>query len=199
MKRLHVLVVAVAIVAAVPAQASSPPRKEIVALKRQVAALKAQLTTAQKSRKMLAGANERLLRENDALRGRVAAVDPCPITKPNGVAPAGAQGSTFHGTTSFAVALWGHGVIVGEPQAGTGSPGVIGAKVGWWRGVRGELTVEGRRLDAPAAPLGAHIPDGYAESGFQPTGLLFPTEGCWEVTGRVGGASLTFVTLVLRA
>jgi len=32
----------------------------------------------------------------------------------------------------------------------------------------------------------------------QPTELIFPTEGCWEVTGRVGDASLTFVTLVVR-
>ena len=28
--------------------------------------------------------------------------------------------------------------------------------------------------------------------------VVFPTPGCWEVTGRVGTASLTFVTLVQR-
>jgi hypothetical protein len=32
-----------------------------------------------------------------------------------------------------------------------------------------------------------------------PSGLSFPTEGCWEVTGAVGDAELTFVTLVLKA
>jgi hypothetical protein len=74
----------------------------------------------------------------------------------------------------------------------------------WWRGVRGKIEIEGRRLDAPAPPLRAWIPDGYDHSSFQATGLSFPTEGCWEVTGRVRDsagsvmASLTFVTLVVR-
>jgi len=31
----------------------------------------------------------------------------------------------------------------------------------------------------------------------KPSGITFPTEGCWQVTGRVGEASLTFVALVL--
>jgi hypothetical protein len=69
----------------------------------------------------------------------------------------------------------------------------------WWRGVRGELSIEGRRLDGEAESLGAEIPEGYGLSGFQPSGILFPSEGCWEVTGTVGDASLTFVTLVVKA
>ena len=32
---------------------------------------------------------------------------------------------------------------------------------------------------------------------FFPTSLIFPTSGCWEVTGRVGEIRLTFVTLVV--
>jgi hypothetical protein len=32
--------------------------------------------------------------------------------------------------------------------------------------------------------------------GFHATALIFPTAGCWEVTGRVGDASLTFVVEV---
>jgi hypothetical protein len=36
-------------------------------------------------------------------------------------------------------------------------------------------------------------------AGFQATGISFPTAGCGEVTGRVGTASLTFVTLVVAA
>jgi hypothetical protein len=39
---------------------------------------------------------------------------------------------------------------------------------------------------------------GYDETGFQPTVVLFAGPGCWEVTGRVGGATLTFVTLVVK-
>jgi hypothetical protein len=43
------------------------------------------------------------------------------------------------------------------------------------------------------------VPDGYGATGFQASAVSYPTEGCWEVTGRVGDASLTFVTLVLKA
>ncbi len=50
----------------------------------------------------------------------------------------------------------------------------------------------------PAPPLRADIPEGYGLSGFQASGVIFPTEGCWEVTGRVGNVSLTFVTLVVK-
>jgi hypothetical protein len=55
-----------------------------------------------------------------------------------------------------------------------------------------------RRLDAEAPPLRAHVPDGYGALGFQPTGLTFPTVGCWRVTGRVRPASLTFVVKVVK-
>jgi hypothetical protein len=61
-----------------------------------------------------------------------------------------------------------------------------GMKVGWWRTTPGKLTIDGRRLDAPAPPLKASIPDGYGPTGFQATGITFPTEGCWEITARVG-------------
>jgi hypothetical protein len=90
--------------------------------------------------------------------------------------------------------------VIFEP----GGPGQIGAdgslamKWWWWRGVEGPLTITGRRLDAPAPPLQAEIPEGYEESGFQASALIFPSEGCWEVNGRVGEAMLTFVTLVVK-
>jgi hypothetical protein len=42
------------------------------------------------------------------------------------------------------------------------------------------------------------VPDGYGETGFHPSGLRFPTPGCWEVTAKVGETSLTFVTLVVK-
>jgi hypothetical protein len=60
------------------------------------------------------------------------------------------------------------------------------------------LRIEGERLDAPAPPLRAEIPDGYGTTGFQPTGLIFPTKGCWKVVGSVGSARLTFVVLVRK-
>jgi hypothetical protein len=55
-----------------------------------------------------------------------------------------------------------------------------------------------RGLDGSAGPLRASIPTGHGETGFQSTGLLFAGPGCWEVTGRVGDASLSFVTLVVK-
>jgi hypothetical protein len=120
----------------------------------------------------------------------------CPLTRPNrSVPPGSTAGSEFHGNGEIWVGLWTANVVVWDRH----EDGSIHAKFGWWRGVPGQLRIEGRRLDAPAPPLQAHIPSGYGDQGFQATGLIFPTEGCWEVTGRVGHASLTFVTLVLAA
>jgi hypothetical protein len=98
--------------------------------------------------------------------------------------------------------LWPEGTVVFRP----GGPGEIlpdgslAMKFGWTRGegLRGKLKIHGRRLDASAPPLRARIPDGYGGTGFQATALIFPTEGCWEVTGEVGETRLTFVTRVVR-
>lgn len=63
----------------------------------------------------------------------------------------------------------------------------MGMKFGWLRGagLRGKLNIFGKRLDASAPPLRANIPDGYGDTGFQATALIFPTEGCSEVTGEL--------------
>jgi hypothetical protein len=71
-------------------------------------------------------------------------------------------------------------------------------KFGWWRNVRGKLTIQGRKLLTPGPPLRASVPEGYGDTGFQASAIIFPNEGCWEVTGKVGKASLTFVTKVIR-
>jgi hypothetical protein len=60
------------------------------------------------------------------------------------------------------------------------------------------LSIQGHQLDAPALPLRAEVPDGYGERGFQASGVIFPTEGCWEITGQVGTARLTFVNFVIK-
>ncbi|HEX5416653.1 MAG TPA: hypothetical protein VFZ25_13360 [Chloroflexota bacterium] len=64
-----------------------------------------------------------------------------------------------------------------------------GMKVAWYRVTPGVLLVEGRRLDGAAPPLKSNVPTGYGSSGFQSTMLTFPTEGCWEVTGKVVDAT----------
>ena len=145
---------------------------------------------------MLAQANALGLRRERALARRIATVDSCPITRPNGSVPPGSMfGAQPHGNGAIWVGMWFANVVVWEQSA----DGSIRAKFGWWRAVPGRLRIEGRRLDGPAPPLRSNIPEGYGESGFQSTGLFFPAPGCWEVTGRVGDASLTFVTLVLAA
>jgi hypothetical protein len=115
----------------------------------------------------------------------------CRVTVPNRSTPPSEHPSPNHHGNGR---LW-----TGIPEGGrvfVGTETRVGAeKFWWWRGpgVRGKLTVTGRRLDGPAPPLEAEIPDGYGESGFQATRLIFPSDGCWRVTGRVGEATLTFV------
>lgn len=187
-------VVTLLLVAALPADATPPPGKELGRLRHQVTALKAQVQRLRSENRSLVGANAELLRREIVLQRHVAAVDPCPITVPNGSRPPGPTfGAEFHGNGSIWVGTW-HSNVVVWPRAGDGS---ITTKFGWWRGVTGNLQIEGHRLDGPAPPLVGHVPNGYGESGFQSSGITFPTEGCWQVTGRVGNASLTFVALVL--
>lgn len=73
--------------------------------------------------------------------------------------------------------------------------GALGIKFGWERFKKGHMIVGGRRLDAPAKGARAYISD-YGDIGFQPMYLVFPTPGCWEITGKVGDGSLTFVVEV---
>jgi hypothetical protein len=127
----------------------------------------------------------------------------CPVTLPNRSVPADATDwgpSDSHGNGKLWTLLAPYGVVV-APDEWIEKDGSIGIKWPWWRGVDGTLTIEGRRLDATAPPLRADLStaDSYGESGFQPSGIYFSTEGCWEVTGKVGGARLTFVTLVVKA
>lgn len=122
----------------------------------------------------------------------------CPVTLPNGQRFTDEPAGGNHGNEYLVVALSPGGVVVFTPN-GPGSrlrDGSLVMKFWWWRRVRGTLTIEGRRLDAPAAPLRSSIPAGYGGRGFQASGLIFPAPGCWEVTGRVGSGSLTFVTRV---
>lgn len=75
--------------------------------------------------------------------------------------------------------------------------GSLSMKYPWWRLRNGQLTIKGHRLDDTAPPLRASIPDGYGDIGFQATSLIFPTPGCWEVTGSVGDSSISFIVDVI--
>ena len=125
----------------------------------------------------------------------------CPVTPPvRAPAEIGdrlfGSGSAYGNDELWVGGLGEAGVIDARP-AFVAEDGSIGWKLGWWRIASGALQISGRRLDGPAPPLEAGVPDGYGSTGFQASGVSFPTEGCWEVTGRVGDAQLTFVTFVI--
>ena len=94
--------------------------------------------------------------------------------------------------------LWPNGVVI-MTRDDVGPDGLLGTKFGWYRLTNGYLTITGRRLDAPAPPAsGLTFRGGYGLTGFNASGVIFPTEGCWQVTGRVGRIALTFVTFVIK-
>ena len=94
--------------------------------------------------------------------------------------------------------LWRNGVVI-LTQDDVGPDGRLSMKFGWYRLANGYLTITGRRLDASAPPAsGLTFPGSYGLTGFNASGVIFPTEGCWQVTGRVGRVALTFVTFVIK-
>lgn len=138
----------------------------------------------------------------------------CPVTVANGNTPPGERPTPGrHGNGELWTSLWPDGTVLIRPED-VQPDGSMAMKWPWWRGVPGQLFIEGRRLDAPAPPLRAEAPGGRrldipvtpsagtrssdGAEGFQATALVFPTEGCWEVTGWVGDANLTFVVRVER-
>jgi hypothetical protein len=122
----------------------------------------------------------------------------CPVTLPNGnTPPYTSLDSAWHGNGKLWVLIAPFGVFLVDTKA-VAADGSIEIKIPWNRGGRGELIIEGKRLDKPSPSLQAIVPAGYGETGFQATGLRFPTEGCWEIKGRVGNTTLNFVTLVLK-
>lgn len=134
-----------------------------------------------------------------------AAGEACPVTEPNGNnPPTGAtvagRGDGGYGNDALwtTVWMWGEeGVVMPASDPHVRDDGSIAElKWAWFRYIPGQLTIEGHRIDGPAASLTAWIPEGYGDSGFQVSGITFPTPGCWEVTGRVGSESLTFVVWV---
>jgi hypothetical protein len=121
----------------------------------------------------------------------------CSTTSPNGSRPPGEDasfGKHFHGNGK----LWTVLPLDGNVFAAPNPDGSLWEKFMWWRGVSGSLAVQGHRLDASVGPIHADIPSGYGGKGFQASRLIFPTEGCWEITGTVDGNSLTFIVLVKK-
>ncbi len=139
----------------------------------------------------------------------------CPVTAPNHntppdavlarantYRPAGAKpsGDLAHGNGQIWTDLWPDGVIVFR-KGGAGfvlPDGSLQMKFLWFLAVDGPLTITGRRLDAPAPPLRVGMSEQPPSAGFQPSALIFPTTGCWEVTAKASASRLTFVTTVSK-
>jgi hypothetical protein len=133
----------------------------------------------------------------------------CPVTLPNGEADPDAgfsAGALNHGNARIRAHLnWSDGVLRAGRLPGGGfvaeanPDGSVYAKLGWWRGVPGRFSITGRRLDRPAPPLHVSLHTAsYPPIGFIPSGLTFPTTGCWRVTATQGIGRLTFVVEVTK-
>jgi hypothetical protein len=69
-------------------------------------------------------------------------------------------------------------------------------KVGWLVGVPGLLHIAARRIDHRVVTLGhgdIAPPAPTAAPRIEPTNVLLPTTGCWQVAGGVGTAVLTWI------
>ena len=137
--------------------------------------------------------------------------EPCPVTSPN--VDVVRNGTHFdyvvrngwyfdYGNGELWTSLWPEGTVLFRARGpGFVSPdGSLSMKWPWYleKGIRGELEIQGRRLDASSerSVSGNHSPV-LGDPGFHAGALTFPSEGCWEVTGTAGDSSLTFVTRVV--
>jgi hypothetical protein len=138
-----------------------------------------------------------------ACGGGPAGSSPCQVTQPNGLAPAGeAPSDLWFEQNGLTTVLWPQGTIVFQP----GGPGEIrdngdlAMKFPFTRGpgVVGALDISGRRLDGQSLPAFGEIPDGYGDTGFQASAIVFPSPGCWEITVRAGTAQMIFIQRVVK-
>jgi hypothetical protein len=129
------------------------------------------------------------------------AVFECQPTVPNGATPPGeSPRAGQHGNGAIWTELPRDGRVVFRPGGPytIGRDGMFSMKLGWWRSVPGDLRIEGRRINGSTTDrFSASVPDGYGRTGFQVSGVSFSSQGCWEITGRIGGESLTVVMAVV--
>ncbi|MBI1281403.1 MAG: hypothetical protein GC179_24970 [Anaerolineaceae bacterium] len=139
----------------------------------------------------------------------------CPVSKPTGPMSSDKAIKDLdfsNPENTLLTILWPESTVIFE-RGGAGemsADGSLSMKWPWYRhNIKGQVVIEGRRLDADAPPLKAIVgccygnqtaaPDCcYGDTGFTPSALIFSSEGCWEVTGKVNEHRLTFVTLVVR-
>jgi hypothetical protein len=94
--------------------------------------------------------------------------------------------------------------VIAPDSGDVRADGSIGEKVAWYAArVHGSLRIDGFRVDRESAKRvrGRHIvaassEDGFRGSAFWTSEVVFPSAGCWRVTGTVGAARLSFVVRV---
>ncbi|MDO9086485.1 MAG: hypothetical protein Q7U53_09790 [Anaerolineaceae bacterium] len=135
-------------------------------------------------------------------------ISSCPVSLPNlSESPDPTYISVENGygnpeQTMF-IGLWKDGVVYFCPNCAgdLSSNSRLGMKFWFYRTVPGEVIFEGRKVDeaGPEALLDSfgETADGYGDTGFHSAGLVFPGQGCWEITARIGEDQITFVTLVI--
>jgi len=129
----------------------------------------------------------------------------CAVTQPNhshvppsvqAKAQVGETSESLFGNDKIWTYLWPDGTVTFRKN-GPGfvlRDGSLQMKFLWLLAVDGPLALSGRRLDGTAPPLRSDFSPTAPGTGFQPSYVIFPTPGCWEVTARANGSELTFVT-----
>lgn len=137
------------------------------------------------------------IQASPTLRVTASADDDCAMTKPNGNTPvAGARWSGFrwHGNGELWAYVRSDGVVVANSLGGY--------KMLWVasQGVSGPLRIQYRLLDPPSQPVTARTGrlTGYDRPNATMSQMAF-SPGCWQITGRLRDASLSFVVRVVLA
>ena len=124
------------------------------------------------------------------------ALSACPVTPPGGPRPPTAVGlAPYLGDGRLWVGLWPRGLVIVPPDD-ISRDGVLHMKFPWYRGpsVHGVLRINGSRLDGNGVARGRT--DGYGLTGFNASSISFSRQGCYQIVGSAGGATLSFVTMV---
>jgi hypothetical protein len=124
------------------------------------------------------------------------ALSACPVTPPAGPSPpTGLPPTPYIGNGRLWAGLWPRGLVIVPPDNISRS-GVLRITLMWYRGsgTHGVLHISGSQLGADGVVRGRTA--GYGLTGFNASSISFSGPGCYRVTGRAGGATLSFVTLV---
>jgi hypothetical protein len=119
----------------------------------------------------------------------------CPVTRPD----AKPVDFTMYGNGFLSTRVSVDGGLLTQRDG----DGTFSTKLGWLprKGFTGTLRVRGERLDASSPPMRVLAVywghDTQTGRGSWATPVVFPSEGCWRITGRVGDISLSYVVRVV--